>query len=54
MWPRAIMLVDMNAFFASVEQLDYPALRGLPVAVTNGRTRCRSDSAACIIIFHGL
>ena len=37
-WPRAIILVDMNAFFASVEQLDRPEWRGRPVAVTNGRT----------------
>ena len=38
LWPRAIILVDMNAFFASVEQLDRPELRGRPVAVTNGVT----------------
>jgi DNA polymerase-4 len=38
LWPRAIILVDMNAFFASVEQLDRPELRGHPVAVTNGVT----------------
>ena len=37
-WDRAIILVDMNAFFASIEQLDRPEWRGRPVAVTNGLT----------------
>ncbi|MDH5392891.1 MAG: DNA polymerase IV [Gammaproteobacteria bacterium] len=37
-WPRAIILVDMNAFFASVEQLDHPEWRGRPLAITNGLT----------------
>jgi len=36
-WPRAIILIDMDAFFASIEQLDNPALRAKPVAVTNGK-----------------
>lgn len=36
-WNRAIILVDMNAFFASIEQLDFPELRNKPIAVTNGK-----------------
>jgi DNA polymerase-4 len=35
-WQRAIILVDMNAFFASIEQLDRPEWRGRPVGITNG------------------
>lgn len=35
-WPRAIILMDMNAFFASIEQRDFPNLRDKPVAITNG------------------
>ena len=35
-WHRAIALVDMNAFFASIEQRDHPEWRGRPVAITNG------------------
>jgi hypothetical protein len=35
-WPRAIILADMNAFFASVEQHDNVAWRSRPVAITNG------------------
>jgi DNA polymerase-4 len=36
-WLRAIILVDMNAFFASVEQRDHPEWRGKPLGVTNGQ-----------------
>ncbi|HEY5790762.1 MAG TPA: DNA polymerase IV [Gammaproteobacteria bacterium] len=35
-WERAILLVDMNAFFAAIEQLDHPEYRGRAVAITNG------------------
>src|SRR3569623_2137920 len=35
-WPRAIIHVDMNAFFAYIEQQDRPELYGQPVAITNG------------------
>jgi len=36
-WPRAIILVDMNAFFAAIEQRDRPEWRGRPLGITNGR-----------------
>ena len=35
-WPRIIVLVDMNAFFASIEQARDPNLIGKPIGITNG------------------
>lgn len=42
-WPRAIALVDMNAFFCSVEQIDHPEWQGKPIGITNG------SQGTCII-----
>ncbi len=35
-WKRAIILADMNAFFASIEQQDQPQYQRRPIAITNG------------------
>ena len=45
-WTRKIIHIDMDAFFASVEQRDNPHLKGRPVVVggsPEGRGVCVSS-----------
>ena len=41
--PRRIAHLDMDAFFASVELLRYPQLKGLPVVIGGGRRRADDE-----------
>ena len=38
-WPRIVAHADMDAFYAAIEQLDDPALRGRPVLVGHPSAR---------------
>ncbi len=48
MWnnTRAIVHLDMDAYFASVEQLSNPLIRGKPVIVTGKGKRAAIDTAS--------
>ena len=53
-WPSCYCLCDMMAFFPSCEQLDYPHLRGFPVAVTNGEAGSTIISSSYECRVHGI
>ncbi|MFA5168271.1 MAG: DNA polymerase IV [Candidatus Omnitrophota bacterium] len=45
-WPRKFIHIDMDAFFAAVEQRDHPELKGKPVIV-GGNPQSRSVVSTC-------
>ena len=45
-WEKAIIHLDMDAFYAAVEMMDNPALRGKPLIVGGGRERGVVSSAS--------
>lgn len=53
-WRRMIALIDMDAFFASVEQQDNPRLQGRPVGVVNGEQGSTIIAASYEARAHGI
>lgn len=45
--PRVIMHLDMNSFFASVEQADHPQWKGIPLAVAGNPKERRGILVTC-------
>ena len=46
-WPRAILHLDMDAFFVNVHRLEHPEDNGIPLAV-GGRPYSRSALAGLL------
>lgn len=42
---RKVIHIDMDSFYASVEQHDHPELRGIPIAVGGGQ---RASAGCCV------
>ena len=51
--PRLIAHLDMDAFYASVELLRYPELRGRPVVIGGGRRKAEDAPEGAEQLFCG-